>query len=180
MLASIGIDREWFEEDDEGRVVEAVFAAEMGLGDSKDLLAQLDPQILDFLRFEQAVSQDQPFVSKLQAFLTEKNTALQPSADASIPPRQRTALTLVSQVTPEPESSHNMKWLLGQATASAKYIRIEEKAGAAFFVFPDRSILSTVDSGEVHAVPTGSEANILKILVWLVEQGIVGRPGAKG
>lgn len=180
MLSRIGIDREWLEEDDVGRVVEAVFAAEMGLGESKELLAQLDPLVLQFLRFEQAVSQDQPFVSKLQEFLGQKDALLQDSADASIPLRQRTALTLVSQVTPDPESSHNMKWLLGQASTSAKYIRIEEKAGAAFFVFPDRSILSTLESGAVHAVPTGEEANILKILVWLVEQGIVGRPAANG
>lgn len=70
-------------------------------------------------------------------------------------------------VTPEPGSLHNLDWLAKEAMANAKFVRIEEQAGAAIFTFHDRSILVALQTGMVCTVPTGSSQNVEKVIAWL-------------
>ncbi|MGC6991993.1 DUF7007 domain-containing protein [Pseudomonas aeruginosa] len=167
MLERMGFDHEWYEEDDEGLIVQGVFAAELGVENGEDLLSQVYPEVLAHLR-EQAPG-------KLQAFVIASDTALQGTADASVPARDRLAFKLAAMVTPEPDSAHNLEWLVQEAMAHAKFVRVEERAGAAIFIFRDRSILVALQSGMVYGVPTGSPENVEKLIVWLEGQGITER-----
>jgi len=114
-------------------------------------------------------------VSKLQALLIERDNFLLKSADSSIPPRERLALKLALQLTPEPNPSRNLEWLLQTALDRASYVHIEPAADMAIFTFADRSILAVLQSGMIYAVPSGSSENVQKVIDWLAGQGVVAR-----
>lgn len=114
-------------------------------------------------------------MSKLQALLIERDNLLLNSADSSIPARERLALKLGVQVTPEPDSSHNLDWLIQTALDRASYVHIEPAADMAIFTFADRSILAVLQSGMIYAVPSGSSENVQKVIDWLAGQGVVAR-----
>jgi hypothetical protein len=178
MLDRMGFEFEWFEEDDEGRIVEGVFAAELGFEDGEDRLKQVPEELLALMRQQYEESQLEAEVQvkgNLQAFLLQKDAFLSESADADIPVRERLAFVLGSKVTPEPESAHNLDWLIREATQQAKFIHLEVEAGMAIFVFRDRSILAALQNGMIFGVPTGSPANVEKLIGWLAGQGVTER-----
>lgn len=114
-------------------------------------------------------------MSKLQALLIERDNLLLKSADSSIPPRERLALKLALQLTPEPNPSRDLEWLLQTALDRASYVHIEPAADMAIFSFSDRSILAVLQSGMVYAVPSGAPENVQKIIDWLAGQGVIER-----
>lgn len=112
-------------------------------------------------------------MSRLQSMLIERDNLLLNSADSSIPPRERLALKLALQLTPEPNPSRNLEWLLQTAMDRASYVHLEPAADMAIFSFADRSILAVLQNGMVYAVPSGAPESVQKIIDWLAGQGII-------
>lgn len=115
-------------------------------------------------------------MSKVQAFLADKDALILGLNAEPIPARERKAFTLASQVSPDPFSDRKLEWLMREATLAAKYLYLDKSTGTALFVFSDRSILAGLESGMIFAVPSGKPENITKVMSWLQGQGIVEKP----
>lgn len=112
---------------------------------------------------------------ELRDFLVQKDKALCEHGLEPVLAPDRTALVLARQVSSEPDSAFNLKWVTGEAVRQAKFIHLEESAGFGVFVFSDRSTLVALDSGHIYAVANASDPNAEKIIAWLAGYGIVQR-----
>jgi len=111
-------------------------------------------------------------MSQILSLLIERDNILQESADASIPVRERLAIRLAEQVTPEPGSAHDLDWLVGKALGEARYVHMEPEAGIIIFSFADRSILCVLSTGYMFGVTDGTQQNAQKVISWLEQQGL--------
>lgn len=179
MKARLGIDLEWYEEDDEGQVVRGVFAVELGFADGEALLSQVPEEVLAYMR---EVSEKIVDCSALQATLIKHDANLQSFAEDEepVPPDERQAFVLAAQMSHRPEPLEHLDWLLRECMSQAAYTRVLDGDRAAIFAFPDRSILAVLNNGKVFGLPTGASADAARLMLWLMDQGITAPgPGAK-